>query len=89
MTDAAFGHATLVRPIKNEHSYSLNSEGGSLPDSPQSLRKDGEDFSSNWGEKHIIFMMSLEKKTISENWQRWDLSVFQKLAEYFQCLKCL
>lgn len=47
MTDAAFGHATLVRPIKNEHSYSLNSEGGSLPDSPQSLRKDGEDFSSN------------------------------------------
>ncbi|XP_044761223.1 cyclic AMP response element-binding protein A isoform X1 [Coccinella septempunctata] len=41
MTDAAFGHTTMLRPIKNEHSYSLNSEGGSLPDSPQSLRKDG------------------------------------------------
>ncbi|XP_044761224.1 cyclic AMP response element-binding protein A isoform X2 [Coccinella septempunctata] len=40
MTDAAFGHTTMLRPIKNEHSYSLNSEGGSLPDSPQSLRKD-------------------------------------------------
>ncbi|KAK9879200.1 hypothetical protein WA026_004048 [Henosepilachna vigintioctopunctata] len=40
MTDAAFGHATLLRPIKSEHSYSLSSDGGSLPDSPRSLRKD-------------------------------------------------
>ncbi|XP_045483003.1 cyclic AMP response element-binding protein A-like isoform X2 [Harmonia axyridis] len=41
MTESAFGHATLLRPIKNEHSYSLNSEGGSLPNSPQSYKKDG------------------------------------------------
>ncbi|XP_045483005.1 cyclic AMP response element-binding protein A-like isoform X4 [Harmonia axyridis] len=40
MTESAFGHATLLRPIKNEHSYSLNSEGGSLPNSPQSYKKD-------------------------------------------------
>lgn len=39
MTDAAVGH----RPIKSEHSYSLNSDGDSLPDSPISSQKmDGE-----------------------------------------------
>lgn len=35
MTDAALGH----RPIKSEHSYSLNSDGDSLPDSPISSHK--------------------------------------------------
>lgn len=35
MTDAALGH----RPIKAEHSYSLNSDGDSLPDSPISSQK--------------------------------------------------
>lgn len=35
MTDAALGH----RPIKSEHSYSLNSDGDSLPDSPISSQK--------------------------------------------------
>ncbi|KAL3279545.1 hypothetical protein HHI36_017052, partial [Cryptolaemus montrouzieri] len=37
MTDAA----GLLRPIKSEHSYSLSSDGGSLPNSPRSLRKNG------------------------------------------------
>lgn len=35
MTDAALG----TRPIKNEHSYSLASDGDSLPDSPISNNK--------------------------------------------------
>lgn len=35
MTDAALG----TRPIKTEHSYSLNSDGDSLPDSPISNNK--------------------------------------------------
>lgn len=39
MTDAALG----TRPIKTEHSYSLASDGDSLPDSPISDRRiDGE-----------------------------------------------
>lgn len=35
MTDAALG----TRPIKTEHSYSLASDGDSLPDSPISHHK--------------------------------------------------
>lgn len=35
MTDAALG----TRPIKTEHSYSLTSDGDSLPDSPISSHK--------------------------------------------------
>lgn len=35
MTDAALG----TRPIKTEHSYSLSSDGDSLPDSPISNNK--------------------------------------------------
>lgn len=43
MTDAALG----TRPIKTEHSYSLNSDGDSLPDSPISSHKmDGKCFSA-------------------------------------------
>lgn len=41
MTDAALG----TRPIKTEHSYSLASDGDSLPESPTSHHKvevDGE-----------------------------------------------
>lgn len=34
MTDAALGSM----PIKSEHSYSLNSDGDSMPDSPGSLQ---------------------------------------------------
>lgn len=34
MTDALFG----CQPIKTEHSYSLNSDGDSIPDSPRSLQ---------------------------------------------------
>lgn len=36
MTDAALG---TMRPIKTEHSYSLASDGDSLPDSPLSHHK--------------------------------------------------
>lgn len=35
MTDAALG----TRPIKTEHSYSLASDGDSLPDSPMSSKR--------------------------------------------------
>ena len=35
MTDAALG----TRPIKTEHSYSLASDGDSLPDSPLSTKR--------------------------------------------------
>lgn len=40
MSDALFN----LQPIKSEHSYSLNSDGDSLPDSPHSLqtKMDGE-----------------------------------------------
>lgn len=40
MTDAIIG----ALPIKTEHSYSLNSDGDSMPDSPNSLhnKMDGE-----------------------------------------------
>ncbi|CAG9859422.1 unnamed protein product [Phyllotreta striolata] len=41
MTDAALG----TRPIKSEHSYSLASDGDSLPDSPTSHHKVDVDFS--------------------------------------------
>lgn len=34
MSDAIIGMA----PIKTEHSYSLNSDGDSIPDSPRSLK---------------------------------------------------
>lgn len=34
MTDALFG----CQPIKTEHSYSLNSDGDSIPESPRSLQ---------------------------------------------------
>ncbi|CAH1114231.1 unnamed protein product [Psylliodes chrysocephalus] len=41
MTDAVLG----TRPIKSEHSYSLASDGDSLPDSPTSYHKVDVDFS--------------------------------------------
>jgi hypothetical protein len=49
MTDAALGTA----PIKTEHSYSLTSDGDSIPDSPLSLdnKMDGKDTfytTENW-----------------------------------------
>jgi cyclic AMP-responsive element-binding protein 3 len=47
MTDAALGTA----PIKSEHSYSLTSDGDSIPDSPLSLdnKMDGkDDFAELW-----------------------------------------
>lgn len=34
ISDALFG----CQPIKTEHSYSLNSDGDSIPDSPRSLQ---------------------------------------------------
>lgn len=37
MTDALFG--TVVVPIKAEHSYSLTSDGDSMPDSPSDATK--------------------------------------------------
>lgn len=39
MTDALLGNL----PIKTEHSYSLNSDGDSMPDSPGSLQNKMEE----------------------------------------------
>jgi hypothetical protein len=56
MTDAALG----TRPIKTEHSYSLASDGDSLPDSPISHNKlDGECWGCEDPQKHkteIVFI---------------------------------
>lgn len=54
MTDAALG----TRPIKTEHSYSLASDGDSLPDSPVSNNKmDGKD--NNFFSLFSTFKISL------------------------------
>lgn len=45
MTDAVLGTV----PIKTEHSYSLNSDGDSSPDSPISLERiDGKEMKENF-----------------------------------------
>lgn len=40
MTEALFG--TTVVPIKAEHSYSLTSDGDSMPDSPDASKLEGK-----------------------------------------------
>jgi hypothetical protein len=51
MTDAALGTV----PIKSEHSYSLTSDGDSIPDSPLSLdnKMDGEYDFTELAQEHL------------------------------------
>jgi len=51
MTDAALGTV----PIKSEHSYSLTSDGDSIPDSPLSLdnKMDGEYDLTELAQEHL------------------------------------
>jgi hypothetical protein len=58
MTDAALGTV----PIKSEHSYSLTSDGDSIPDSPLSLdnKMDGE----------YDFTELARERSTADQWQR-------------------
>lgn len=58
ISDALFG----CQPIKTEHSYSLNSDGDSIPDSPRSLQNkiDGKCFAQ--ANKFSAFPATVVKK---------------------------